>query len=275
MDKIPPNLFVLQRSATLGLLLALAAAAWAVLVWQHADATMDMTTPVMLGPRLPLFLVMWLVMMVAMTLPTAAPMILTFHKVQAANQRPRDAFGSTWVFVAAYLVVWAFAGLAAYVGMQAAEAAIVRAALPPTVVAQLGGAVIALAGIYQLTPLKDVCLSKCREPIDFIVLAYRDGATSALEMGLLHGAYCLGCCWLLFVILFPLGIMNVAAMAVVTLIILAEKTLPWPRLAPYATAGALVLYGALVITSPQLLPTFEQNGGATMPAEMPMTFPAK
>jgi predicted metal-binding membrane protein len=116
-----------------------------------------------------------------------------------------------------------------------------------------------------------VFLSKCREPIDFIVLAYRDGATSALEMGLLHGAYCLGCCWLLFVILFPLGIMNVAAMAVVTLIILAEKTLPWPRLAPYATAGALVLYGALVITSPQLLPTFQQD----MPAEMPMTFPAK
>jgi predicted metal-binding membrane protein len=94
-------------------------------------------------------------------------------------------------------------------------------------------------------------------------------------MGLLHGAYCLGCCWLLFVILFPLGIMNVGAMAAVTLIIFAEKTLPWPRLVPYATAGALVLYGALVITSPQLLPTFQQDGGAAMPAETPMTFPAK
>jgi predicted metal-binding membrane protein len=94
-------------------------------------------------------------------------------------------------------------------------------------------------------------------------------------MGLLHGAYCLGCCWLLFVILFPLGIMNVAAMAAVTLIILAEKTLPSPRLASYATAGALVLYGAVVITSPQLLPTFQQDGGAPVPAEMPMTFPAK
>ena len=78
-------------------------------------------------------------------------------------------------------------------------------------------------------------------------------------MGLLHGAYCLGCCWLLFVMLFPLGIMNVGAMAAVTLIIFAEKTLPWPRPAPYATAGVLVLYGALVITSPQLLPTFQQG----------------
>lgn len=275
MDKTQPNLFYLQRRAIVGLLWALAAAAWAVLIWQHPDATMDMTASVTIGPRAPLFLVMWIVMMVAMMLPTAAPMILTFHKVQAANRQPRDAFVSTWVFVAAYLVVWAFAGLAAYVGMQAAEAAIARAALPPSAVAQVGGAIIVVAGIYQLTPLKDVCLSKCREPIDFIVTSYRDGATSALEMGFLHGAYCLGCCWLLFVILFPLGIMNVAAMAAVTLIILAEKTLPWPRFAPYATAGALVLYGALVITSPQLLPTFQQDGGSAMPAEIPMMMPGK
>ena len=163
-------------------------------------------------------------------------------------------------------------GLAAYVGMQATEAAIVRFALPPAAAAQVGGAIIMVGGIYQLTPLKDLCLSKCREPIDFIVTSWRSGATSALEMGLLHGAYCLGCCWLLFVILFPLGIMNVGAMAAVTLIVFAEKTLPWPRLAPYVTAGALVLYGALVITSPQLLPTFQQNGAA-MPAEMPMKMP--
>jgi predicted metal-binding membrane protein len=220
------------------------------------------------------FIADWLVMMVAMMLPTALPMILTFHKVQAANRQPRDVFASTWVFVAAYLLMWAFTGLAAYVGMEAAEAAAVRLALPPAAAAQVGGAIIVVAGIYQLTPLKDVCLSKCREPLDFIVTAYRDGVTSALEMGMLHGAFCLGCCWLLFVILFPLGIMNdVAAMAAVTLVIFAEKTLPWPRLAPYAAAGALVLYGALVITSPQLLPTFQQDGGAAIPAEMPMTMP--
>jgi len=214
-------------------------------------------------------------MMVAMMLPTAAPMILTFHKVQAANRQPRDAFVSTWVFAAAYLLVWAFAGLAAYVGMQAAEAAAARLALSPDTVAQVGGAIIVVAGIYQLTPLKDVCLSKCRGPLDFIVTSWRGGATSALEMGLLHGAYCLGCCWLLFVILFPLGIMNVGAMVAVTFIIFAEKMLPWPRLAPYATAGVLVLYGALVITSPQLLPSFQQDGGAAMPAEMQMKMPER
>jgi len=277
MDKAQPDLLSRQRGVILGLLLALAAAAWAALVWTHAYSNMeDMTTgSVTLGPRAPLFLVMWVVMMVAMMLPTAAPMILTFHKVQAANRQPRDAFVSTWVFAAAYLVVWAFAGLAAYVGMQAAEAAIVRAALPPAAAAQIGGAIIVVAGIYQLTPLKDVCLSKCRQPLDFIVTSWRGGATSALEMGLLHGSYCLGCCWLLFVILFPLGLMNVGAMAAVTLIIFAEKTLPWPRLAPYAAAVALVLYGALVITSPQLLPTFQQHGGSVMPAEMPTMLPGK
>src|SRR5262245_24652901 len=120
MDKAQPNLLPRQRNVIFGLLLTLAAAAWAVLVWTHADSNMDMKTgAVTLGPRAPLFLVIWVVMMVAMMVPTALPMILTFHRVQAANRQPRDAFLSTWVFVAAYLVVWASAGLAAYVGMQA------------------------------------------------------------------------------------------------------------------------------------------------------------
>jgi predicted metal-binding membrane protein len=235
---------------------------------------MDMTTAaVTIGPRAALFLVIWVIMMVAMMLPTAAPMILTFHRVQAANRQPGDAFVTTWVFVAAYLLVWACAGMFAYAGMLAAETAAARLALPPATTAQIGGAIIMVAGIYELTPLKDVCLSKCRKPLDFLVTLWRGGATSALEMGLLHGAYCLGCCWLLFVMLFPLGIMNLGAMAAVTLLIFAEKTLPWPRLAPYAAAVALVLYGALVITSPQLLPTFQEDGGAAMPAEMQMKMP--
>ena len=270
MDKAQPDPLSLQRNLILGLLLALAAAAWAVLVWQHADTTMDMTASVTLGPRVPLFLAIWAVMMVAMMFPTAAPMILTFHRVQAGNRKPGDAFVTTWVFVTAYLLVWACAGMFAYAGMLAAETAAARLALSPATTAQIGGAIIMVAGIYQLTPLKDVCLSKCRAPIDFIVTSWRDGAKSAFEMGLLYGAYCLGCCWLLFVMLFPIGINNVGAMAAVTLIIFAEKTLRWPRLAPYATAVALVLYGALVITSPQLLPTFQEDGGAATQMKMPV-----
>jgi predicted metal-binding membrane protein len=149
----------------LGLLLALAAAALAVLVWRHADVTMDMTSSITLGPRVPLFLAIWVVMMVAMMLPTATPMILTFHRVQAGNRKLGDAFGTTWVFVAAYLLVWACAGMLAYAGIVAAETAAAQLALSPVTTAQIGGAIIMLAGIYQLTPLKDVCLSKCRKPI--------------------------------------------------------------------------------------------------------------
>src|SRR5262245_26480772 len=116
MDKAQPDPLSLQRNVILGLLLALAAAAWAVLVWQHADVTMDMTASITLGPRVPLFLVIWVAMMVAMMFPTAVPMILTFHRVQAGNRKPGDAFATTWVFVAAYLLVWACAGMLPMLG---------------------------------------------------------------------------------------------------------------------------------------------------------------
>src|SRR5262245_14677482 len=175
---------LLQRNVLLAMLLAFAAAAWAVLIWQHADATMDMTASVTLGPRVPPFLVIWVVMMVAMMLPTAAPMILTFHRVQVGNRKLADAFGTTWVFVAAYLLVWACAGMLAYAGMLAAETAAAPLALSPATTAQIGGAIIMVAGIYQLTSWKDICLSKCRASIDFIVTSWTDRNTRALELGL-------------------------------------------------------------------------------------------
>src|SRR5262245_48861480 len=223
MDDARPNPLSVQRNVILGLLLALAAAAWAVLIWQRQGANTDMVmNSVTMGLRAPLFLTIWVVMMVAMMFPTAAPMILTFHKVQAGKLQRGELFVSTWVFVAAYILVWTLAGVAAYAGALAAEAIAVRASLSPTTAARIGGTLLLAAGIYQLTPFKDLCLSKCRTPITFIMTSWRDGAAGALAMGLLHGAYCLGCCWLLFVILFPLGIMDIAAMAIIMLIIFAE-----------------------------------------------------
>ena len=143
-DKTQPDPLSLQRNVILGLLLALAAAAWAVLIWQSADATMDMTTASLtVGPRVPLFLAIWAVMMVAMMLPTATPMILTFHRLQAGKRQLNDAFISTWVFVAAYLLVWAWAGIAAYAGALAAETA--ADALSPVTAAQVGGAIFIAA----------------------------------------------------------------------------------------------------------------------------------
>src|SRR3954464_1901304 len=131
-----------QRNLILGLLLALAAAAWAVLAWQGAGEHMDMAmdSPTM-GLRAPLFLAIWVVMMVAMMSPTAAPMIVTFHKVQAGKRQRGEAFVSTWIFVAAYLLVWGLAGVAAYIGALAIEAVAARAAVSPATAARVGGIV--------------------------------------------------------------------------------------------------------------------------------------
>ena len=273
MDETQPNPHPLQRNVILVLLLALAAAAWAVLVWEHSNSSMDMAMASPdIGLRAPLVLAMWVVvMMVAMMLPTATPMILAFHKVQAGKHHLGDAFVSTWVFVAAYLLVWVSVGFAAYAAVLAAEASVLRAA---SSTADVGGVILMAAGLYQLTPLKEACLAQCRAPMHFITTSWREGAAGAFQMGWLHGLYCLGCCWMLFVILFPLG-MSVGAMAAVALIILAERTLPWPRFAPYAAAVVLVLYGALVIASPQFLPTFGTKMPAETDAEMKMEMPGR
>jgi predicted metal-binding membrane protein len=255
-----------QRNLMLALLLVLSGVAWALLLWQGAlmDPGMAMASPTM-GLRAPLFLLIWVVMMVAMMFPTAAPMILTFHRVQAGKRQRGDAFVSTWVFVAAYMLVWTLAGVVAWSAAYAAERVAAMAMLSPASAARIGGAMLIAAGLYQLTPLKDLCLSKCRTPLGFIMTSWRDGTAGAFHMGLLHGAYCLGCCWLLFLILFPLGIMNIAAMAAVTAVILAEKTLRRGRLAAHVVAVALIAYGAAAMASPQVLPTFRAHDSMAMP----------
>jgi predicted metal-binding membrane protein len=260
----------LQHNAILALLLAIAAAGWTALVWQQSDHVSSMEMPMAsanASREASLFLGNWVVMMVAMMFPAAAPMALTFHGLRAVTRPLENAFVSTWVFVSAYLLVWTIAGLAAYAALLTARYAFTRVTLSTTVTSQLGGASIVVAGIYQLTPLKEFCLSKCREPIRFI--ASRDEAATAFGMGLLHGLYCVGCCWLLFVILFPFG-MGVISMIAVTLIILAERrTLSWSQPISHVAGLALVLSGVLVIVTHQLLP-MPKPSGMTMPAEMQM-----
>lgn len=249
---------IAQRNLILGLLLGVAVLCWAALLAQvgGVPATdMAMASPTM-GLPAPAFLAVWVVMMVAMMFPAAAPMILTFHRIQSGKRERGDAFVSTWLFVAGYLIVWALAGVAAYLAALAAEWMAARIGLSGAWAARIGGALLIGAGLYQLSPLKNLCLAKCRSPIGFILTAWRDGPTGALRMGLEHGFYCLGCCWLLFVILFPLGIMNIAAMVLITLVVYAEKSLAWERAAIYVTSAILMLYGAAVIAEPRFLPTF-------------------
>jgi predicted metal-binding membrane protein len=253
----------LQRNIILALLISAAAASWAVLGREATSADMRMATPTM-GMEAPLFLAIWVIMMIAMMFPSAAPMVLTFHQVQAGTRRRGEPFVTTWVFVAAYLLVWTLAGVIAYAAAAGAEFGLRHANLSAAAVGRAGGAILVLAGIYQFSPLKHLCLSKCRTPTAFIVTMWRDGVGGAMKMGIAHGAFCLGCCWFLFVILFPLGIMNLAAMVAVTLVIFAEKTLPLGRGVASIAGVALVLYGAAALAVPQILPPMSTGSGMSM-----------
>lgn len=264
-----------QRNLVVGLLLAVAASCWAWLLLVSGGTTagdgMAMASPTM-GMAAPAFLLMWAAMMAAMMFPTAAPMVLAFHRIQSGKRARGEAFVSTWLFVAGYIAVWAAAGIAAYSGAFAAERIAARLGLSAANAARIGGGLLIMAGLYQLTPLKHVCLSKCRSPIGFIMTAWREGRSGALRMGAVHGATCLGCCWMLMAILFPLGIMNLAAMALVTLIVFAEKALAWERIAVHGTAAVLILYGALVVAAPLLLPTYRMTASGMR--REPMNMPA-
>jgi predicted metal-binding membrane protein len=158
------------------------------------------------------------------------------------------------VFVSAYLLIWILFGVLAYVGAVWAEGLAQRVPWLMANAARIGGGVLVLAGLYQISPLKRTCLAKCRTPLDFILSSWREGYLGSFRMGLEHGLYCLGCCWLLFVIFFPLGMMNVAVLAVVTLLIFAEKSLPLGQRIAQLAALVLIAYGVLVIVVPGVLP---------------------
>jgi predicted metal-binding membrane protein len=242
-----------ERSLILGGLLMLSALAWVFLIWQSnmmSTQAMGLT----MGMSVLLFMTVWIVMMVAMMFPTAAPMILMFSKISQSRRQQERSFVPTWVFVSAYLLVWSLCGVVAYSLAVGIEKLTTSSMLLMENAARVGGVVLLVAGLYQLSPLKDICLSKCRTPFQFILSCWRDGYGGALRMGLEHGAYCLGCCWLLFVILFPLGIMNLAVMALLTALIFAEKALPIGRQISKLAGGVLIVYGVIVLFLPAALP---------------------
>lgn len=240
-----------QRNLILVSLLTLAAVSWVVVLRQPgmtggAGPTMGMTFP--------LFLAAWVAMMVAMMFPTAAPMIMMFATVSAGKKQRGQPFVPAWVFAGSYLLVWIAFGALAYGIAIGAGALSTQSAWVMNNAGRVAGFLILSAGLYQLSPLKNLCLAKCRSPLSFILTSWRDGHAGAVWMGLKHGGYCLGCCWLLFAILFPVGIMNIAAMVALTLLIFAEKSLPMGPLIGRLAGAALIGYGAVVIFVPHALP---------------------
>jgi predicted metal-binding membrane protein len=131
----------------------------------------------------------------------------------------------------------------------------------------IAGVTLVMAAVYELTPLKDVCLGKCRSPLGFLIGSWRDGATGAVRMGAKNGAWCVGCCWALMASLFALGVMSVVWMAFVAGLIATEKTLPWRRVATYGTAGILLALGVLMLVAPDVIPALSIPGDQPMPME--------
>jgi predicted metal-binding membrane protein len=243
----------------LALLLILAAASWVILIWQSSMMN-SMGMGLTMGMGATLFLAIWVVMMIAMMFPTVAPMILVFARVQRDRHSGRRPSVSTWIFVGAYLLIWTLFGVLAYLGALTASGLVQQVPWIMLNAARIGGSTFMVAGLYQFAPLKRVCLAKCCTPLEFIRGSWRDGYTGAFRLGLEHGIYCLGSNWLLFVLLFPLGIMNIAAMAVLTVLIFAEKMFPRGERIAQGVGQALILYGILVIVVPAALPL----GGAGM-----------
>ncbi|MGZ6641449.1 MAG: DUF2182 domain-containing protein [Solirubrobacteraceae bacterium] len=248
---------VRARLGLVALLLALGGVAW----WSTAGrmAGMDAGPGTALG-SLGWFLGVWAVMMAAMMLPAVAPTVALYARM-ARRRWP----GAPLLFCAGYLVAWDLAGLVAYGAFTLG-----RDALGDQLAWDAGGrwaagGILALAAVYELTPLKDACLARCRSPLGFLLGSWRDGRAGAANMGARHGAWCLGCCWALMAALFALGVMSLAWMVVVAAVIALEKTLPWGRPVTYAVAASLLALAVAVVADPGAVPGLTVPGGGMSP----------
>jgi predicted metal-binding membrane protein len=256
-----------DRVVVAAALALLAALAWAYVLWLAADmdmggmdmsefrmipAGMGMMAPALApwsGMEFAFVFAMWAVMMIGMMTPSAAPMILIYARVGRQAAIADQPFAATGWFAAGYLIAWTGFALIATLAQWALD----RAALLDSTMAsasnRVGGVVLIAAGLYQWTPLKDVCLAKCRSPFQFILQlgGFRRDAAGSVLLGLRHGAYCVGCCWVLMALLFVGGVMNVLWIALLALLVLVEKLVPFGRWIARAAGVAFVAAGAWLL----------------------------
>ena len=210
------------------------------------------------------FLSVWVVMMAAMMFPSVAPTVALYARMSRKSRL------QPWVFTTGYLATWSGAGVLAFGIGAAAKGASAGALTWGQAGRPVAGATLVVAAAYELTPLKNRCLGRCRSPLGSLLASWRDGWSGALRMGAKNGAWCVGCCWALMAALFALGVMSVTWMAIVAGLIAAEKTLVWRRTATYGTALVLLVLGVLVILAPDALPALTIPGQSPMPANAPM-----
>jgi predicted metal-binding membrane protein len=188
-----------------------------------------------------LMFVMWMVMMVAMMLPSASPMLLAFANANRRRHEVHDPYLHTSLFASAYLVVWVGFAAIATLANWALHSGGLMTSMMGSALPLWAAAILIAAGLYQFTPLKLACLNKCRSPLAFIMSEWREGRLGAFVMGLRHGGYCLLCCWSLMALLFVLGVMNLAWIALLAAFVLIEKLAtsgPW-----VSRASGLLLLG--------------------------------
>jgi predicted metal-binding membrane protein len=247
---------VRTRLGLVAALFALAAVGW----WWTIDQMQGMDN----GPWTGLgtvgwFLAVWVVMMGAMMLPSVAPTVALYSRMT----RERSPL-SPLLFSVGYLFTWGAAGVLTFAAAVAGRHVAGDVLAWDRAGRWVAGATVVLAAVYQLTPLKDACLGKCRSPLGFLLGSWRAGPVGALEMGAKNGAWCVGCCWALMASLFALGIMSISWMALVSALIAVEKTVPWRRLATYGTAAVLLGLGVLLLAAPGIVPAL------TIPGSHPM-----
>jgi predicted metal-binding membrane protein len=251
----------LPNTVQLGLifgLLLLAAIAWAMT--DDRMAGMDAGPGTELG-GLGFWVTAWVVMMAAMMFPSIAPMVVMHARIEGGRRGKGQstAAGTTALFVCGYLLTWTAAGLVGYAIIEGGRALSLDFLSWDSGGPYVAGGVIVAAALYQLTPLKDVCLRHCRSPMMFLLTAWRPGRAGALRMGLEHGGWCVGCCWGLMAALFALGIMSIGWMVLIAALIATEKLLPWKAVAYRSVAILLLVLGVGVAFAPEDVP------GLTLP----------
>jgi predicted metal-binding membrane protein len=234
-------------------LMGLALIAWLVTDSRMTD--MDGGPGTDLG-GLGFYVTAWVVMMAAMMFPSIAPMVAVYARLQR-NRREADRSapaGATTIFVVGYLVAWTAVGLLAYALFAIVDSADIGVLSWDRGGRWIAAGVLVAAAAYELTPLKHACLRRCRGPLGFLLQNWRDGRAGALQMGIVHGGWCVGCCWALMAALFALGVMSIGWMVLIAALIAIEKLVPWRWLATNGVAAALLILGVWVAASPADVP---------------------
>jgi predicted metal-binding membrane protein len=199
------------------------------------------------GVELAFLFAMWAVMMVAMMTPSASPMILMFSAMNRRRAEQQAPVVRTGLFVAGYLIAWTTYSAAAATAQWLLHGLALVSPMMVSTSPYLGGGLLVAAGIFQWTPLKRACLTQCRSPLGFIMTEWREGRLGALVMGLRHGVYCVGCCWVLMALLFVAGVMNLVWVGIIAAFVLIEKVVPVGERVGQVAGVILVLAGVALM----------------------------